>query len=57
LNDAYALTTPNLSQGYVPDGLNRYASVDGVTYMYDVRGNLTSRPPQSYGYEFRGHST
>src|SRR5205085_2644406 len=27
---------------YVPNGLNQYSTVDGATYGYDARGNLTS---------------
>ena len=37
---------------YVPDGLNRYATVAGTTYAYsDGRGNMTSDGTNSYTYD------
>lgn len=50
-NDAYAWTSPaNLSRPYTTNGLNQYASVNGTTFGYDDRGNLTSDGSNSYGY-------
>ena len=39
------------STPYVPDGLNRYASVNGVEYYYDGRGNLTSDGTNTYTFD------
>lgn len=36
---------------YVPNGLNQYASVGGVTFGYDANGNLTSDGSTSYTYD------
>ncbi len=36
---------------YVPDGLNRYATVGGTAYAYDARGNLTSDGTDTYTYD------
>jgi RHS repeat-associated protein len=40
---------------YVPDGLNRYASVAGVAYAYDARGNMTSDGTNTYTYDVENH--
>lgn len=36
---------------YVPDGLNQYDSVNGVTFAYDINGNLTSDGSTTYAYD------
>lgn len=36
---------------YVPDGLNQYDAVAGVTFAHDVRGNLYSDGVRVYGYD------
>jgi RHS repeat-associated protein len=36
---------------YVPDGLNRYATVAGTQYAYDTRGNMTSDGTNGYTYD------
>lgn len=40
-----------LDTPYVPDGLNQYDSVNGVTYAHDVNGNLTSDGATTYTYD------
>jgi RHS repeat-associated protein len=50
-NDRYAYTAKTQSTVYVPDGLNRYASVGGVTFTYDKRGNLTSDGTRTLSYD------
>ena len=39
------------STRYVPNNLNQYASVGGVSYSHDGNGNLTSDGTTSYGYD------
>jgi len=52
-NGMWMWTPPSASNvSYVPDSLNRYASVNGATYSYDGRGNLTSDGSRSYVYDF-----
>ena len=41
----------NGSKGYVPNGLNQYGSVAGVTYGYDANGNMTSNGADTYTYD------
>jgi RHS repeat-associated protein len=51
-NDWFALTTLGSgSTAYAPNGLNRYATVAGATYVYDNNGNLTSDGTKTYGYD------
>jgi hypothetical protein len=40
------------TDGYVSNGLNQYATVDGLTQSYDDRGNLTAYSGQA-GHRFR----
>ncbi|AOL95470.1 RHS repeat-associated core domain-containing protein [Porphyrobacter sp. LM 6] len=40
-----------LDTPYVPDGVNQYDSVNGVTYAHDVNGNLTSDGATTYTYD------
>lgn len=40
-----------LDTPYVPDGLNQYDSVNGVTYAHDVNGNLISDGVTTYTYD------
>lgn len=46
----YPAATP-ATTAYVPDALNRYASVGGVAQGYDANSNLTSDGTYSYGYD------
>ncbi len=48
---AYEWTVDDLDETYVRDGLNRYTSVDGVTFNYDARQNLTSDGARSMSYD------
>jgi YD repeat-containing protein len=41
----------NASTTYVPNTLNQYASVGGVSYTYDQKGNLTSDGTFTYSYD------
>lgn len=50
-NAAYVYTPADLMEAYVPDGLNRYQSVDGVNYSYNDRQSLTSDGVHSYAYD------
>lgn len=54
-NDAYAYFSLTQARSYVPDGLNRYTSVGGVTYNYDGRGNLISDGARSFSYDLENH--
>lgn len=54
-NDAYAYTASAQTKSYVPNGLNRYTSVGGVSYGYDLRGNLTSDGSRSFTYDLENH--
>jgi len=49
---AYVWQPPtNASTSYTPNALNQYASVGGVTYGYDTKGNLTSDGTWTNGYD------
>jgi len=50
-NDSYSFFALPKSTAYVPDGLNRYASVGGTTYTYDGRDNLTRAGARSFTYD------
>lgn len=39
----------------MPDGLNRYATVGGVSFGYDSRGNLTTDGVRSFAYDAENH--
>ena len=54
-NDAYSHFPLTQTKAYVPDGLNRYASVGGVSFGYDARGNLTSDGSRSFSYDLENH--
>jgi RHS repeat-associated protein len=41
----------NASTTYVPNNLNQYASVGGISYAYDPKGNLTSDGTFAYSYD------
>lgn len=56
-NDAYAWSAPSVTRPYLPDGLNRYASVDGVASTYDGRGNLTSEGSRTFAYDLENRLT
>jgi RHS repeat-associated protein len=42
---------PTKNQTYVANKLNQYASVNGTTYTYDLRGNITSDGSRGFGYD------
>ena len=50
-NVLYDWAVPTLNKTYVPDGLNRYASVAGTSFSYDARGNLTSDGSRTFTYD------
>jgi RHS repeat-associated protein len=54
-NDSYSYFSLPQSKSYTPDGLNRYASVSGVTFGYDGRGNLTSDGSRTFTYDLENH--
>ena len=54
-NDAYQYAAPAQSKSYVPDGLNRYASVGGVQFLYDARGNLRNNGTRAFTYDLENH--
>lgn len=54
-NDSYSYFSLTQSKTYTRDGLNRYASVAGVNYGYDGRGNLTSDGSRSFTYDLENH--
>jgi RHS repeat-associated protein len=52
VSDPSLYWTPPLSNvSYVPNALNQYGSVGGVTYSYDTKGNLTNDGQASYVYD------
>lgn len=51
-NDSYTYLSAPESKTYTPDGLNRYASVAGMSFGYDLRGNLTSDGSRSFTYDY-----
>ena len=54
-NPLYMAFPVTPTRAYVPDGLNRYASVAGTTYSYDGRGNLTSDGTRTFTYDIENH--
>lgn len=42
---------------YVPNNLNQYATVGGVTYQYDANGNLTGDGVNTYTYDAENRLT
>ena len=40
-NDAYSYHPGAVTNAYAPNGLNQYASVNGASYTYETRGNLS----------------
>ena len=42
---------------YIPNELNQYDTVDGVSYSYDDNGNLTSDGTNSYTYDAENRLT
>jgi RHS repeat-associated protein len=40
---------------YVPDGLNRYSTVNGQSISYDTNGNMTYDGGQTLGYDLENH--
>jgi RHS repeat-associated protein len=57
-NDAFAWTQgANANRGYVPNGLNQYATIAGATQGYDSKGNMTSSGGVSYAYNSKNQMT
>jgi RHS repeat-associated protein len=54
-NDAYSYFSLTQSQSYTPSGLNAYASVGGVAFGSDGRGNLTSDGSRTFTYDLENH--
>jgi RHS repeat-associated protein len=52
----YAPVTP-VDRPYSPDGLNRYASVNGTSHTYDARGNLTNNGVRAFNYDLENRLT
>jgi RHS repeat-associated protein len=50
-NPLYDWLPAAANTSYVPDGLNRYATVAGTQYAYDTRGNMTSDGTNGYTYD------
>ena len=50
-NTLYDWTIPPINRAYVPNGLNRYASVAGTAYGYDANGNLTGDGVRTLTYD------
>ncbi len=51
-NNSYRYSaTTSLNQTYVPNGLNEYSSVAGVTFSSDARGNLHSDGSRTFSYD------
>ncbi|HYD37043.1 MAG TPA: RHS repeat-associated core domain-containing protein, partial [Allosphingosinicella sp.] len=50
-NDSYVWTRAMPGRTYAADGLNRYASVSGTAYSYDLNGNLTFDGSTAYAYD------
>lgn len=48
---------PQTSETYVANGLNQYASVNGVNYTHDDNGNLTGDGTRSFGYDVENRLT
>lgn len=55
--DLYVWSAANGSKNYAPDGLNRYGSVAGTSYGYDLNGNLTSDGSTTYTYDVENRLT
>jgi RHS repeat-associated protein len=47
----YDYQAPLANKTYVPDGLNRYASVASTSFTYDANGNLTSDSTRTFLYD------
>lgn len=57
-NTAYDPSPPAAStQNYVPNGLNQYTSVAGVSLSHDGRGNTTYDGTKSYTYDYSNRLT
>ena len=50
-NTLYDWAVPTVNKAYVPDGLNRYSTVAGTAYGYDLNGNLTSDGTRTFTYD------
>ncbi|GFE89473.1 RHS repeat domain-containing protein [Steroidobacter agaridevorans] len=57
-NDVYSYAPGTvLNRPYIPDGLNRYSSVDGTSFGYDARGNLTGNGARTFQYDLLNRLT
>ena len=50
-NALYGWGPSAVNRAYVPDGLNRYASVAGVNFSHDLNGNLTGDGTRTMVYD------
>jgi RHS repeat-associated protein len=51
-NDIYAWNGAEaLTRAYTANGRNQYTAVGGVSYLYDLNGNLTSDGPNTFVYD------
>jgi len=50
-NALYTWSPGAVTRAYVPDGLNRYATVAGVSFTHDANGNLTGDGTRTFGYD------
>jgi RHS repeat-associated protein len=57
-NSGYTWPAPTAgTRSYVPNGLNVYTSVGGVTFAYDFRANLTGDGSRRFCYDLENHLT
>jgi RHS repeat-associated protein len=54
-NSLYTWIPAAATKTYVPDALNRYSSVNGTSFTYDGRGNLTSDGSRTFTYDVENH--
>jgi RHS repeat-associated protein len=54
-NSLYTWVPMTISKTYMIDALNRYSSVNGTSFSYDSRGNLTSDGTRSFSYDVENH--
>ena len=55
---AYDYAPPGaVSNGYTPNNMNQYSSVDAVSQSYDNNGNLTGDGTWTYGFDYENHLT
>ena len=54
-NSSYDSTPAEASNAYTTNGLNEIASVAGIAYQYDPRGNLTSDGARTLNFDAENH--